>query len=656
MKTINAFILAAGFGKRLSPITDHIPKPLLPILGRPILESILERISVLPIKQIGINMHHKWEMLRAWIEASPYSEKIRLFLEKPILGTGGAIKNAEALLQGSVFIVHNSDIVSDINLESFIDMHLSSGNTATLAVHDYKKFNYVWVDNNGRLKLIGKNCPESNWGLKRVAFTGIAAYSPEFLKFLPGGISSIVDAWQKAAAEGSRIGTVDFTGCLWGDIGTPDAFSRAIFDTLKGDGETIYVHSSVDCSGVDIGGYAVIEKGSLPGRQSHLRNCILLPGATVVEGSYLENALVGPDYIIEIEEPLELPPVILTSPWLAGFLDNASEKIAITLIGGGGSDRRYYRIRYGEKTAVLLDSPADDPDYDRQIEYTKFFRKNSLPVPELLGTDAENGLVQPWITIGEGRFKLALFEDLGDISLYSRLKFTRGSERIEKLYKKVLDLLVNLHTLITENVSECPLLKSRTFDYEHLRWETNYFIERFVRGLKGIDIQEQGLLDMEFDCLAREVDSFKKSIVHRDFQSQNIMITRGDLPRVIDYQGARIGPPAYDLASILWDPYVELEDDMRAGLINYYLEKMKGYFSNTFDEKEFGNTILPCRLQRHMQALGAYGFLSRIKGKTYFQKYIPPALQFLRGEIELLQTEYPALYGLIKKISEKTQY
>ena len=151
-----AFILAAGRGERLRPITDYIPKPLLPILGKPVLESVLERVSVLGIQKTGINLHHKKEDIETWIKQSAFSGRIELFPEDPVLGTGGALKNAERFLKNSTFLVHNSDILSDIDLTRLVDYHLSSGNIVTLAVHDYPEFNKLEIDGKGFLTLEGR--------------------------------------------------------------------------------------------------------------------------------------------------------------------------------------------------------------------------------------------------------------------------------------------------------------------------------------------------------------------------------------------------------------------------------------------------------------------------------------------------------------------
>jgi NDP-sugar pyrophosphorylase family protein len=150
-KTINIFVPAAGIGERLQPITFHIPKPLLPVLGKPVLQHVLEKISTLPVNKIAVNIHHKKELIEGWIKHRAFNEKITLFPEEKILGTGGALKNAEGFLNEGTFLVHNSDILSDIGLEKLLEHHLKSDNLATLAVHDYQRFNNVVVDENGFL-------------------------------------------------------------------------------------------------------------------------------------------------------------------------------------------------------------------------------------------------------------------------------------------------------------------------------------------------------------------------------------------------------------------------------------------------------------------------------------------------------------------------
>jgi NDP-sugar pyrophosphorylase family protein/aminoglycoside/choline kinase family phosphotransferase len=681
---LSIFILAAGLGERLRPITNHIPKPLIPILGKPVLQFILEKISLLPVNKFGINLHHKKKLIEDWINQSPFKKLIELFPEDSILGTGGSLKNAENFLKESTFLVHNSDILSDIDLKKLIEFHLLSKNLATLAVHDYPEFNELAIDKKGFLKGLGRARGMTSGATKWVAFTGISVYQPEFLKFLSPGVSSVVDAWLKALDAGHRIGTLNVNGCYWSDIGTPISYAKTVIDGLRKNGETVYIHPSIGwCKYVDFNGYVVIEKESILKKGVSLRNCIMLPGTKIeikdrgntppfypplprggkkgvrllpreVGEGLFENCILGPGFKIDLSESEML---------------GLSGKPDVLLIGIGGSDRKYYRVKRDNRSVVLMKCTAGDPDFQRHIEYTRFFVKHSIPVPELISIESDK--------------IIAYFEDLGDLSLYSWLKCLRGPEEIEEIYKKVIDILILIHISATEHVSECPLLKKRIFDYEYLRWETGYFIERFVKDTRDIRIKNLSALNNEFHRLALQVYSFPKTVIHRDFQSQNIMITKGGVPRLIDYQGARLGPPAYDVVSILWDPYYRLEDDIRAELLYYYIRKMKKSYTdqkcsatnpplppfnkggqrkffikgeqarfspNEFNETEFRETLLPCRFQRHMQALGAYGFLSSIKGKKYFLKYAPEGLRLLQEDAFLSKDRYPVLYNLIKKL------
>jgi aminoglycoside/choline kinase family phosphotransferase/NDP-sugar pyrophosphorylase family protein len=558
-------------------------------------------------------------MLRDWARNSAFSERIELFYEDPILGTGGALKNAEGFFSGGHFLAHNSDIVSDIDFSLLIETHLSEGNIATLATHDYPRYNNVVLDERGYVVDVenpGTSMPNPETSGRKAAYTGIAVYSPEILKFLPKGVSHATVAWLAAAKAGHKVKALDFTGCYWNDIGTPQAYASAIIDALRADGETIYIHPLMGCCpDIEIDGYVAIEKGCIIDDASSFRNCIVLEGSQPEEKKY-ENCIIGPDFEINLDE----------TEMLGTSGDNG-----LILIGTGGSDRKYYRMKNDNSTAVFVKYKKEDPDFHRHIEYTKFFGKHKIPVPELLDVNHEN--------------MTALFEDLGDLSLYSWLKCSREPEQVEEMYRKVMDIAICIHTNATRYVSECPILKERTFDYEHFRWETDYFIERFVKQLKRVDIENISALNEEFHKLAQKADSYQKTVIHRDFQSQNIMITKG-IPRLIDYQGARIGPPAYDIASMLWDPYFRLDEDMRERLLEYYLEQMK----NKLNENDFLESLPPCRIQRHMQALGAYGFLSMEKGKKYFLKHIPEGLRLLKEDIRLLKTEYPALHELIERL------
>ena len=170
-------------------------------------------------------------------------------------------------------------------------------------------------------------------------------------------------------AEGHRIGTYDVTGCYWTDIGSPDAYARSVFNELRFSGESIFVHHETqECTNADFHGFVVLERNCRLDRSVSLINCIVLPEGRVESNGHFENAIIGKDYVLTLKDPVRCG------------LPLSKDKV---LIGTGGSDRRYYRVQRDERTAVLMQCDPSDPDYDRHLEFARFFGMNGLPVPEL---------------------------------------------------------------------------------------------------------------------------------------------------------------------------------------------------------------------------------------------------------------------------------
>src|SRR5512135_1163150 len=211
-ETITLFLPSAGLGERLRPITGNVPKPLLPVLGRPLIEIILEKVAPVCTGRVGINLYYKSQMIRDWARNSPYAERITFFPEDPILGTGGALKNAETFLSKGPFLVHNADIILDMDFGSLVETHLSSGNIATLVTHQHPRLSNVVIDEFNLVVDVenpGESRPNPNRIARKVAFTGIAMYSPQMLQFIPKGISHATMAWLAAAAAGHKVQTFE---------------------------------------------------------------------------------------------------------------------------------------------------------------------------------------------------------------------------------------------------------------------------------------------------------------------------------------------------------------------------------------------------------------------------------------------------------------
>jgi len=159
-------------------------------------------------------------------------------------------------------------------------------------------------------------------------------------------------------------------------------------------------------------------------------------------------------------------------------------------------------------------------------------------------------------------------------------------------------------------------------------WEQNYFFENCLGRYFKIDQSKlKALADLPtLREVAERLASLPRVLVHRDFQSQNIIMRNGQA-HLIDFQGMRPGLAEYDLASLLHDPYVDLADEERAELIAYYREQQ--FKKGITIDGDFDSKLRLCAMQRLMQALGAYGFLGLVKGHKHFLQHIPAAMKWL---------------------------
>ena len=170
----------------------------------------------------------------------------------------------------------------------------------------------------------------------------------------------------------------------------------------------------------------------------------------------------------------------------------------------------------------------------------------------------------------------------------------------------------------------------------------------FLNTYLGLEIRYADYIK-EFEFLAEKaLKHASLGLMHRDFQSRNIMI-KNDQLYFIDFQASRMGPIQYDLASLLIDPYVQLPQDIQTRLLGYCVEKLQADMNLNADN--FCRCYRYCRLTRNLQILGAFGYLSRVKKKAHFEKYIPAALGTLEKMLsDEVGREFPELKKLVKKI------
>ena len=284
------------------------------------------------------------------------------------------------------------------------------------------------------------------------------------------------------------------------------------------------------------------------------------------------------------------------------------DEIRISPIEKGGSDRKFYRVRCSaEQSLILVKYNLEREENRHYVEIAQFLEEHEIRAPRIYYHDADEGLI--WL------------EDLGESDLFSY----RGESWLVRraFYESALDEVRKLHQLPESVCIEMRQHLPAEFNAALYLWEQNYFFENCLSRYFKIN---QGKIDKlaklpRFTEIADELANQSRVLVHRDFQSQNILIRNGQA-YLIDFQGMRPGLAQYDLASLLCDPYVDLTEAEREELLEHY-----------FGEKpseDFRETLRLCAMQRLMQALGAYGFLGLVRGHDHFLQHIPKAVNSLR--------------------------
>ncbi len=188
-------ILAAGFGSRLRPLTDRVPKPLVQAGGHPLIAYPLALVRAAGIRDVVVNLHHHGDQIRAALgDGAAYGVRIRYSEENPILDTGGAIRHAEALLGGEPFVMLNSDVVIDLDLRSLIDWHLARGALATMVLRpdsDAAHYGLIEIDARQRIRRILGQPPAVAEPLTALMFTGVHVFEPALFAHLGHGSFSI---------------------------------------------------------------------------------------------------------------------------------------------------------------------------------------------------------------------------------------------------------------------------------------------------------------------------------------------------------------------------------------------------------------------------------------------------------------------------------
>lgn len=547
-----ALILCAGYGTRLRPLTDKLPKPLLPVRGKPAIFAVMDKLRAAGVDDFLINVHHLPENFAEIFELPPDSFKrgrlakthycgssVRLVFEPQILDTGGAVKNILPFIDTSKpLVVHNGDIYFDCPADEFLSAAQENVSdaacAATLCLRSGGNMPNVGVDSLG-------NVCDMRFALaapyeKIAQYAGFFVLNPLiFDRFRRAKTAkfSVVDIFLDALRAGERIAGFFADGGEWADIGTRAEYARL-------------------------------------------------------------NSRGLPDEWAALAELCE-----------CGFEPNEA---SIRKVAKGASTRAFYRFSKGGEKLVgcfYSDLPRENFLY---APIAEFLYSCGVPVPKILYHDAQK--------------KIIVMEDAG-----ARDIGELQAEEMRGAYFAALRAAKILHTKASEKFAANPIELCHPFDADLYRWEQDYFYRECAQGVFGINIPRP---DSDFEILTRRLLDFPRRLLFRDFQSQNIMVSEGGDIRVIDFQGMRLGNPFYDVASLLFDPYVEklggeFIDDALGEYLNFLPDASFPGFAESREMLNFAG------VERLLQALGAYGFLSAKKGKTGYAKYFAPAAANLLG-------------------------
>jgi NDP-sugar pyrophosphorylase family protein len=319
---MKAMILAAGLGLRLRPLTDSIPKPMVPISNKPLLEYLIDYLKQAGFEELVINLHHRSNIVKDYFkDGSAFGVRINYSIEKEILGTAGGIKAAEPFLKDDLFFVINSDIAFELDFADVIQFHKKNNASITMIARedkDVEKYGVIGIDSSFRVRRFLDFCDIPQTGtLKKTMFAGIALFDPSVLKEFPdkGYCDISKEIYPKLLTDDLPLfGYV--TNKYWVEMGNPqkyfflqkEIFSKKIFQNTVRDvqdtnlqtrfsgsrivppvsiGENVEIgKDSIIGPYVSIGNNCIIHNGCI------LKNSILWDNIAITENSKIEKSIV----------------------------------------------------------------------------------------------------------------------------------------------------------------------------------------------------------------------------------------------------------------------------------------------------------------------------------------------------------------------------
>lgn len=299
-----AFVLGAGLGTRLRPLTNVIPKPLLPIFGKRLITFALDHLIASGIERFVINTHHLSEQFADLFSGDAYrGKKVTLVHEPALLETGGGIRNASGFFEQEPFLVYSGDILADINIGALIESHFNSGSKVTLALRHTGLSTVLSFDaGTNRVVDIGGQLGSSLPG--SIDFANVSVWNPEMIRKIPADRKvSFIPVLVDAIRDGDQIGGVVLDEQRWFNIGSREEY-LGIHRTVATSGwrpsylteldwPTTIARSAVMSEGVEIAGSCWIGSESRIEPRAVLRDVVVWPRSTVRSDTHLSECVVA---------------------------------------------------------------------------------------------------------------------------------------------------------------------------------------------------------------------------------------------------------------------------------------------------------------------------------------------------------------------------
>ncbi len=350
-------------------------------------------------------------------------------------------------------------------------------------------------------------------------------------------------------------------------------------------------------------------------------------------------------------KPLALPDRARVAHAVRTKLPFPAEFASLTPLAGDASNRRYFRVGLSgmPPASVILMQLAEPEGFKHSEEAVSgaSVQINELPFTNVLSYLATAGVAVPSLYWYDRDAGLLYLEDFGDTTLAEACR-NAGRTRIEQLYRHAIDGLILLQANGTARRDPGCIAFHRRFDVPLLMWEFEHFLEYGVgaRQENPIKHEDEVAIREAFHGIARMLADEPPVFVHRDYHSRNLMVD-GERLGVIDFQDALLGPASYDLASLLRDAYIELDEDMIDGLIDRFLDGMAVQGRVWADRAAFRRLFDLTSIQRNLKAAGRFVYIDRVKHNSKFLADIPRVLGYVKRNL----LKYPELSALRTRLT-----